>query len=139
MGEVGLVAGLDGKDPLGAFGRAKVGRWLRSQTWKKLMASNSNDDACGGEWHDAGGRMTAACAVRVAANGIGGRRPIVAILITAGGTLMLMQVMTKVLTGFTCLMPAISTRHTPGELECQCNNEQLKEALDHGAIITCFV
>lgn len=83
--------------------------------------------------------MTTACAVRVAANGIGGRRPIVAILVTAGGTLMLMQVMTKVLTGFTCLMPAISTGHTPGELECQCNDEQLKEAFDHEAIITCFV
>lgn len=82
--------------------------------------------------------MGAAGAVRIAAYGIGRRRAIIAIVF-GPRTLMLMQMVTKMLAGLARLMRAVRTSNTPGELECQCDNEQLKEAPDdHAKIIACF-
>lgn len=115
---MGIVAGLDGNDPLGAFGRTKVGRRLHSQARKKLMTNDSNDERCRFEREHACGRMGARCAVRVTAKCIGRRRAIVAILIIAARTLMLMQVMTKMLACLACLMRTVRTGHAPSKLEC---------------------
>lgn len=75
--------------------------------------------------------MGAGCAIRVTADFIRRGGIVVALVVIAIRTLMLMLMMAEVLARLARLMSAIGIGDTPGKLEHQCDDEQLEEALDH--------